>query len=99
MTRSCLPACGWASARTQRRQPEATYYSPLLTWVGYTAESHEVASLLGDDVALRVASYDIDFAGLPPLQFLVHVPQRLVVHGEQRVDGEVQCGPQVVAQR
>jgi hypothetical protein len=27
------------------------------------------------------------------------VPQRLVVHGEQRVDGEIQCGPQVVAQR
>jgi hypothetical protein len=75
-----------------------------------------------------VASYDIDFAGLPPLQFLVQhtgagrrspaagqglglasgrgagpgldpVPQRLVVHGEQRVEGEGQCGPQVVAQR
>jgi hypothetical protein len=39
--------------------------------VGCTADSHEVAALFGDDVALRASSYDVDFTGLPLLGFLV----------------------------
>src|SRR6185312_8606160 len=50
---------------------EATYHLALLAWVGCTADSHEVAAHFGDDVALRAHTYDIDFAGLPLLGFLL----------------------------
>jgi len=50
---------------------ESTYHLALLAWVGCTADSHEVAAHFGDDVALRAHTYDIDFAGLPLLGFLL----------------------------
>jgi HD-GYP domain-containing protein (c-di-GMP phosphodiesterase class II) len=72
VTRSCLVAVRLGELLgLDAAQREVTYYSALLAWVGCTADSHEVAVLFGDDVALRAASYDVDFAGLPLLGFLV----------------------------
>jgi hypothetical protein len=72
VTRSCLLAVRLGELLGfDAREREATYYSALLAWVGCTADSHEVAALFGDDVALRASSYDVDFTGLPLLGFLV----------------------------
>jgi HD-GYP domain-containing protein (c-di-GMP phosphodiesterase class II) len=72
VTRSCLLAVRLGElVGLDAAGQEATYYSALLAWVGCAADSHEVAALFGDDVALRASSYDVDFAGLPLLGFLV----------------------------
>src|SRR3954465_1669015 len=66
VTRSCLLAVRLGELLgLDAADREVTYYSALLAWVGCTADSHEVAVLFGDDVALRASSYDVDFAGLP----------------------------------
>jgi HD-GYP domain-containing protein (c-di-GMP phosphodiesterase class II) len=49
----------------------AAYYVALLAWVGCTADSHELAGLFGDDIALRAQSYAVDRNGLPMLGFLL----------------------------
>lgn len=49
----------------------AAYYVALLAWVGCTADSHELAGLFGDDIALRAQSYAVDRGGLPMLGFLL----------------------------
>lgn len=49
----------------------AAYYVALLAWVGCTADSHELAGLFGDDLALRAQSYAVDRGGPPMLGFLL----------------------------
>jgi HD-GYP domain-containing protein (c-di-GMP phosphodiesterase class II) len=47
------------------------YYVVTLAWVGCVADTPEVAALFGDDIAFRADSYDVDFAGLPLLGFML----------------------------
>jgi HD-GYP domain-containing protein (c-di-GMP phosphodiesterase class II) len=47
------------------------YYVVTLAWVGCVADTPEVAALFGDDIAFRADSYDVDFAGLPMLGFML----------------------------
>jgi hypothetical protein len=50
------------------------YYVVTLAMVGCVAETPELASWFGDDIALRRDKYEIDFAGLPKQAFaLRHV--------------------------
>ena len=49
----------------------ALYYVVTLAWVGCVADTPEVAALFGDDIAFRADSYDVDFAGLPLLGFML----------------------------
>jgi len=43
----------------------------LMAWVGCIADSPEIATWFGDDIAFRADSVDVDKAGLPMLRFLV----------------------------
>jgi HD-GYP domain-containing protein (c-di-GMP phosphodiesterase class II) len=43
----------------------------LLAWIGCTADSHELAKLFGDDIALRASSYEVDLAGISQVGFLL----------------------------
>jgi HD-GYP domain-containing protein (c-di-GMP phosphodiesterase class II) len=47
------------------------YYVTTLAWVGCVADTPEVAAVFGDDIAFRRDSYDVDFAGLPLLGFML----------------------------
>lgn len=47
------------------------YYVVTLAWVGCVADTPEVAALFGDDIAFRADSYQVDFAGLPLLGFML----------------------------
>jgi HD-GYP domain-containing protein (c-di-GMP phosphodiesterase class II) len=47
------------------------YYVALLAWVGCVADSHEVATWFGDDIAFRSDGYEVDLAGLPMLGYLL----------------------------
>ncbi len=47
------------------------FYIAVLSWVGCVADTPEVATWFGDDIAFRGDSYDIDFAGLPALTFML----------------------------
>ena len=49
----------------------ALYYVVTLAWVGCVADTPEVAALFGDDIAFRADSYEVDFAGLPMLGFML----------------------------
>jgi HD-GYP domain-containing protein (c-di-GMP phosphodiesterase class II) len=50
------------------------YYVMMLAWVGCVADTAEVASWFGDDIAFRGDSYRVDFTGLPMMSFaLSHV--------------------------
>ena len=50
------------------------YYVMLLAWVGCVADTAEVATWFGDDIAFRSDSYHVDLAGLPMMGFaLTHV--------------------------
>jgi HD-GYP domain-containing protein (c-di-GMP phosphodiesterase class II) len=53
--------------------PERTdlFYIAVLSWVGCVADTPEVATWFGDDIAFRGDSFDIDFAGLPALTFML----------------------------
>ncbi len=62
IARSCLIAVELADRLGADRR--ATYQVALLAFVGCTADSHETALLLGDDITARARSYDIDLAGL-----------------------------------
>ena len=41
------------------------YYVGLLAWVGCHADSFEMASMFGDDIAARAGAYEYEFAGRP----------------------------------
>lgn len=72
MLRSSLIATGLAGRLGLDEQVRGTvYYATLVTWIGCTADSREVAQWFGDDVAFRRASYDVDWTGLPLLRLLV----------------------------
>lgn len=45
------------------------YYVAMLAWVGCVADTPEVASWFGDDIAFRRDSYQVDMAGLPMLRY------------------------------
>jgi HD-GYP domain-containing protein (c-di-GMP phosphodiesterase class II) len=49
----------------------ALYYVALLAWVGCVADSYEVATWFGDDIAFRADGYDVDLAGLPMVGFML----------------------------
>src|SRR2546423_1668279 len=49
----------------------ALYYMATLAWVGCVAETPELASWFGDDIAFRGDSRQIDLAGLPMLGFML----------------------------
>ena len=52
----------------------ALYYVMVLAWAGCVADSAEVATWFGDDIAFRGDSYRVDLAGLPLMGFaLSHV--------------------------
>src|SRR3954452_9540980 len=64
MLRSCLIAmrlCDLVEADPEER--ETAYYGGLLAWIGCHADSQEFAELLGDDIAFRAASYEVDWRG------------------------------------
>lgn len=64
MLRSCLIAMRLADAvAAGAEQRETAYYAGLLAWIGCHADSQEFAELLGDDIAFRAASYDVDWRG------------------------------------
>lgn len=57
-------------------QRAGAYDATLLMWIGCTADSQEYARWFGDDIAVRSASYLVDWSGLPFVRFLVgHVAQ------------------------
>jgi len=45
------------------------YYVAMLAWVGCVADTPEVATWFGDDIAFRRDSYEVDFAGLPLFKY------------------------------
>ena len=47
------------------------YYLATLAWVGCVADTPEVAAVFGDDIAFRRSYYEVDFAGLPLLGFML----------------------------
>jgi HD-GYP domain-containing protein (c-di-GMP phosphodiesterase class II) len=49
----------------------ALYYTATLGWVGCVADTPELATWFGDDIAFRADSRQIDLAGLPMLGFML----------------------------
>jgi HD-GYP domain-containing protein (c-di-GMP phosphodiesterase class II) len=47
------------------------YYVAMLAWVGCTADSHELASQFGDEIAFRADAHRTDLAGLPLMGFML----------------------------
>ena len=47
------------------------YYVGLLACVGCFADAHEQARWFGDDITLKAGTYDVDFAGLPMMAFMM----------------------------
>ena len=52
-------------------QRGALFYVATLAWVGCVADTPEVATWFGDDIAYRGDSYQVDLAGLPMLGFML----------------------------
>jgi HD-GYP domain-containing protein (c-di-GMP phosphodiesterase class II) len=52
-------------------QRVSLYYVAMLAWVGCVADTYEVATWFGDDIAFRADSYEVDLAGLPMLGFML----------------------------
>jgi hypothetical protein len=70
--RSCLVALKLGDEIGLGPEDRATtYWVNLLAWIGCTADSHELAKLFGDDIALRAASYEVDLAGISQVAFLL----------------------------
>ncbi|KUI25637.1 LuxR family transcriptional regulator [Mycobacterium sp. IS-1742] len=61
-----------------RAQRDCVYYATLIMWIGCHADSHEYARWFGDDIAVRRASYLVDWSGLPYQRFLL----ANIAHGE-----------------
>lgn len=82
VARSCLIAVRLAERLGADEAERATTYRvALLAWVGCTADSHETAALLGDDIAARAGSYGVDLAGVAGVRYLVG---RAASHGPLR---------------
>ena len=72
MLRSTIIATGLARHLGLDDKAQGTvYYATLVTWIGCTADSHEMADWFGDDRAFRRASYEVDWSGLPFWRLLV----------------------------
>ncbi len=54
-----------------REQRGSLYYMATLAWVGCVADTPELATWFGDDIAYRGDSYLVDLAGLPMLGFML----------------------------
>jgi HD-GYP domain-containing protein (c-di-GMP phosphodiesterase class II)/DNA-binding CsgD family transcriptional regulator len=52
-------------------QRATVYYTNLVLWIGCHADSHEFSRWFGDDLAMRRGSYELDWAGLPYLTYLL----------------------------
>ncbi|HJQ02164.1 MAG TPA: HD domain-containing phosphohydrolase [Jatrophihabitans sp.] len=52
-------------------QQATVYYTNLVLWIGCHADSHEFSRWFGDDLAMRAGSYQLDWAGLPYLNYLL----------------------------
>src|SRR5438552_17279093 len=50
---------------------KALYYVATLAWVGCVADTPELATWFGDDIAFRRDSRQIDLAGLPMMGFML----------------------------
>jgi HD-GYP domain-containing protein (c-di-GMP phosphodiesterase class II) len=64
------------------------FYTTMLMWVGCVADSYEYSRWFGDDIAVRAASYEVDWTGMPYAVFLLRnlghgrpLPQRVKVAG------------------
>jgi HD-GYP domain-containing protein (c-di-GMP phosphodiesterase class II) len=69
--RSCLvglPLAGDLGLDESERA--VVYYVALLAWVGCHADSHEQATLFGDDIAARAGAYEHDLVGLQLVRYL-----------------------------
>jgi HD-GYP domain-containing protein (c-di-GMP phosphodiesterase class II) len=55
----------------ERDERGALYYVATLAWVGCVADTPELATWFGDDIAFRGDSRQIDLAGLPMLGFML----------------------------
>lgn len=49
----------------------AVYYGTVVAWIGCHADSHELAALVGDDIAFRADTYGIEMVGLPMLRLIL----------------------------
>jgi HD-GYP domain-containing protein (c-di-GMP phosphodiesterase class II) len=68
--RVCSP-CGSAT-RLGSTKPNAESCTTWAFWcVGCFADAHEQARWFGDDIALKADTYDVDFAGLPMMVFMM----------------------------
>jgi HD-GYP domain-containing protein (c-di-GMP phosphodiesterase class II) len=79
MLRSSLIATRVAERMGLNAQQRATvYYANLVGWIGCHADSHELSTLFGDDIAWRADTYAVDMTGLPFLRLMVsHVGRGL----------------------
>lgn len=72
MLRSSLLAAILADELKLSKEQRATiYYANLVLWIGCHADSHEFSRWFGDDLAMRRDSYQLDWAGLPYLRYLL----------------------------
>lgn len=55
----------------ERDEHDALYYVSTLAWVGCVADTPELATWFGDDIAFRGDSRLIDLAGLPMMGFML----------------------------
>src|SRR5260370_3681811 len=55
----------------EREKRGSLFYTATLAWVGCVADTPEVATWFGDDIAYRGDSYLVDLAGLPMLGFML----------------------------
>jgi HD-GYP domain-containing protein (c-di-GMP phosphodiesterase class II) len=70
--RSCLLALRLSVALGLDESERArVYYVGLLACVGCFADAHEQARWFGDDIELKADTYDVDFAGLPMMAFMI----------------------------
>jgi hypothetical protein len=81
-------------------QRAALYYTATLGWVGCVADTPDVATWFGDDIAYRGDSCQVDLAGLPLLRFMLrHIGagtpamQRLRLAANLVVTGVDPCRP------
>ena len=65
------------------------FYTTMFMWVGCVADSHEYSRWFGDDIAVRSASYEVDWTGMPYAVFLLRslgygrpMPQRIKMAGK-----------------
>ena len=70
--RSCCLALRLAATLgLDEAERSRVYYVGLLACVGCFADAHEQARWFGDDIDLKADMYDVDFAGLPMMAFMM----------------------------